>query len=165
MSSQTRQAGRADAESQCFGDERLAVNRHRAALTRFIPSRQRIALAFQVECLCMAKQLPFRVTTSSGAGLDFEFPLHPDTQSPVQVANLVSTLLAALDSEIQLQGRVGNGDILQAAAMVLAIRTRMLAAEREQLDSLVKGLLNSALGAAMTVAEGSPGPKPPKGMH
>lgn len=103
----------------------------------------------------MSKRLPYQATTSSGNRFEFDFELHPDTQSPVQVANLLSAVLEALDREIQLQGRVGNGDLLQALAMALAVRTRMLDGDHGRLEALAQDLLKAALASPVTPAAGN----------
>ncbi len=113
----------------------------------------------------MAKHLPYRATTSSGNMFDFEFPLHEETVSPVTVSNLLGAVLAALDREISLIGQVGNGDVLQAMTMALAVRTRMLPGNTAQLDPLVSALLQAALAAPVTPAEGNLPPDGTRDMH
>jgi hypothetical protein len=43
----------------------------------------------------MPKRLPYRAVTASGNQFEFEFPLHPETASTVDVFNLLSAVLAA----------------------------------------------------------------------
>ncbi len=106
----------------------------------------------------MPRRLPYRATTSSGNQFDFEFPLHPQTVDAVHVSNLLSAVLDGVDRQIKLMGEVGNGDVLQAMAMALAVRTRMLGPSTPQLDGLVRGLLDTALSAG---AEPGPANLPP----
>ena len=113
----------------------------------------------------MARHLPYRATTSTGNQFDFEFPLHAETVSAVHVSNLMSAILAALDREIKLHGQVGNGDVLQAVAMALAVRTRMLPGDPAQLDPTVQGLLATALSAPVTPAEGNLRPDHGREVH
>lgn len=113
----------------------------------------------------MAKQLPYRATTSTGNQFDFEFPLHAETVSAVHVSNLLSAVLAALDREIRLLGQVGNGDVLQAVTMALAVRTRMLSGDPALLDRSVQGLLETALSAPVTPAAGNLPPGQDRDVH
>lgn len=113
----------------------------------------------------MAKTLPYRAMTASGDQFDFEFSLHEETVSAVNVSNLLSAVLAALDREIRLIGQVGNGDVLQAVAMALVVRTRMLAQDPAKLDLLVAALLQAALAAPVTPAEGNLPPDAGREVH
>jgi hypothetical protein len=113
----------------------------------------------------MSKRLPYRATTASGNQFEFELPLHPDTGSAVNVANLLTAVLAALDHEARQMGSVSNGDVLQAVAMALAVRTRILPGQPDQLVELARGLLENALGAAMVAAPGNLPPDEPRGVH
>jgi hypothetical protein len=113
----------------------------------------------------MARHLPYRATTSTGNRFDFEFPLHAETVSAVHVSNLLSAVLAALDREIRLLGQVGNGDVLQAVAMALAVRTRMLPGDPALLDPSVRGLLETALSAPVAPAAGNLPPGQDRDVH
>lgn len=92
--------------------------------------------------------LPYSVTTRSGTRIDFSFPLHEETGSPVQVGQLASALLATLDREISGLGEVSNGDLLQALAIATAARAAMIEAPLDSSVRLIEQLLGSALGAA-----------------
>jgi hypothetical protein len=98
----------------------------------------------------MADHLEYHVSTSSGNRFDLSFPLHPDTMSKTQVARLLTAILGAVDTEINTAGGVGNGDVLQAVAMALAVRARILGVPSEQIDNLARELVNAALGASVT---------------
>lgn len=113
----------------------------------------------------MAKRLPYKATTSSGQQHEFDFPLHPDTASPVKISNLVSALLACLDRELGQLGPVSNGDVLQALAMVMAIRTRILPGRPDELAGLSSGLLQSALEAPAPTAQPAVVPEPGGRVH
>lgn len=113
----------------------------------------------------MSKRLPYKARTASGNEFDFEFPLHPETDSAVNVANLISALLETLDREIGHMGRVGNGDVLQALAMTLAVRTRMLPDNPELLAKLAQELLESALTASMGPAGDAAQPEAGDTVH
>ena len=93
------------------------------------------------------KKLPFRARTTSGDLFDIEFPLHAETQSAVRVAQLISAVLEAIDKDIALAGETSNGDVLQAAAMAMAIRARMIDVPHETLQRLSQQLLEDALDA------------------
>ena len=112
----------------------------------------------------MPRTLPYKVTTATGNQLEFEFPLHPQTVSPVQVSQLLTAVLAALDREIKLLGQVGNGDLLQALAMALAARSRMLGGG-EPVEKLSRELLDAALSASVQEGEGNLRPDEPKAVH
>jgi hypothetical protein len=93
------------------------------------------------------KHLPYRVTTATGAVLDIQFPLHADTVSAVTVSQLLDSVLRTLSREIAVLSNVGNGDILQALAMALAVRTGIIHAPFELLAEQSAALLDTALEA------------------
>jgi len=98
-------------------------------------------------------KLPYRAETATGAVLDFEFPLHPETGSAIRVAQLTSAVLEALDREVKLSDDVANGDLLQALAFALAVRARMIHAPLQQTGQLTAQLLAQALEAAEQAEE------------
>ncbi|MEO1574548.1 MAG: hypothetical protein AAFU65_06260 [Pseudomonadota bacterium] len=100
----------------------------------------------------MAKSLPYRATTSSGEVIDLEFALHPQTQSAVRVSQVLTAVLGAIDREVSLTGDTGNGDVLQALAMALAVRARMIPMSADTLDGLARALVNSALDSARSAS-------------
>lgn len=95
----------------------------------------------------MPKLLPYRVTTATGTVLDIEFPLHGETVSAMRVGQLLSATLAQIDRELKIFGDTANGDVLQALAMALAVRTAMIQGPRHVTDALAGDLLDAALGA------------------
>lgn len=95
----------------------------------------------------MASHLPFRATTASGDRYDISFPLHPETRSPARVAQLLSALLETLSRETQASGETSNGDLLQALAMAIAVRARMIGAPPRVTDRLATDLVDTALAA------------------
>lgn len=113
----------------------------------------------------MAKKLPYRAVTASGNQFEFEFPLHPDTASSVHVHNLLDVLLGTLDRELRHMPGVSNGDVLQALAMLLALRTRVLPGREEMLAGLSRDLLESALSAAVAEPPGNLPPDQPRDVH
>lgn len=94
------------------------------------------------------KKLPYRAITETGDVFEFEFPLHEETGSPMRVDQILSTVLAAVDRDLSLAGDTSNGDVLQALAMALATRARMIHAEPASASFLARRLVDTALEAA-----------------
>jgi len=92
--------------------------------------------------------LPYRATTSSGEVIDVTFDLHAETRSASDVTELLTALLGALDERVTRQGNVSNGDVMQALAMALAVRTAMLHAPYTVGQDLATALAAHALAAA-----------------
>jgi hypothetical protein len=78
---------------------------------------------------------------------DIEFPLHNDTVDAVRVGQLVSTLLQAIERDLDVVGEMSNGDVLQALAMATAVRARMIHASQDLTEAIAKELVGIALGA------------------
>lgn len=99
--------------------------------------------------------LPFRAHTATGSRLDFDFPLHADTGDVAGLAQLVGALLDTLDGAVTGPAPVSNGDVLQALAMTLAVRTTMIAAPHDDCAALARALVDGALeaGAAARTRE------------
>ena len=93
------------------------------------------------------KTLPYRIKTGTGDTFDVEFPLHEETEDPVRVGQLVSQLLSTIDRDLALFSETSNGDVLQALAMVLAVRARMVHADNDTTARLSTQLLSTALTA------------------
>jgi len=102
------------------------------------------------------KKLPYRVRTAAGDTFDVVFPLHDETGDAVRVDQLVTALLDAIDRDIAVAGETSNGDVLQAAAMALAIRARMIHAPREVTERLTAQLVASALKVVSATERESP---------
>ncbi len=92
----------------------------------------------------MARPLPFTAKTDTGETFDITFPLHPSTESAIRVHQLLGDLLETLTREIR-RDPMANGDVMQAAAMALAIRARMIAADPAVTSDLARELLENAL--------------------
>jgi hypothetical protein len=99
------------------------------------------------------KHLPYRVTTSTGAIIDMQFPLHAQTVSAVTVSQLLDSVLQTLSREVALAPTIGNGDILQALAMALAVRSGIIHAPFDFVAAETQALLATALDA---VSRGEP---------
>lgn len=102
------------------------------------------------------RPLPYRVETATGDTLDITFPLHGETDSPMRVDQLLSAILNAVDQDIKLCGETANGDVLQALAMALAVRARMIHAPEDVTAKLANELLESATAAATQAERSSP---------
>jgi hypothetical protein len=99
--------------------------------------------------------LPYRIRTKTGGVYDFDFPLHRETGNPQMVGRLVSQMLDAVDRELAEQNEASNGDVLQAIAMAMACRARMIHAKSGTVEGLCRSLLDTALGAAVAAADSS----------
>jgi hypothetical protein len=98
--------------------------------------------------LLMLTSLPYDVKTATVETIAFEFPLHGDTQSAMRVSQLLDAVLATLDRELRVLGNTANGDVMQALAMALAVRTAMLHAPYAVGQQLAVDLAGTALAAA-----------------
>ena len=92
--------------------------------------------------------LTYSAVTSGGRAFDIEFPLHPETRSHEAVSEMLTSLLETLSKTVESRKDVSDGDVLQALAMTLAIRGRMVDASPETLRSLVAQLFETAFDAA-----------------
>ena len=97
-------------------------------------------------------QLPYRAITDTGAVLDVTFPLHEQTASAMRVQQLLSALLATLTREIAVLGPTGNGDVLQALAMALAVRAGMVGPAPAAALTLSRELVVTATDAVSRAA-------------
>ncbi len=94
------------------------------------------------------KHLKYSALTSGGRAFDIAFPLHPQTRSPEAVSEMITGLLEALTAHVELRKDISDGDVLQALAMALAVRARMVDAAPESTLILVRGLVEKAHQAA-----------------
>jgi hypothetical protein len=102
------------------------------------------------------KRLPYRATSSTGDIFDFDFPLNQDTADPVRISQLISEILLSIDRTLALGGPTSNGDVLQAIAMAMSVRARMIHAPTETSSRLTMELLSTALAAAGITARRAP---------
>lgn len=93
------------------------------------------------------KKLPYTATTRTGDGFEIEFPLHRETVDAVRVEQLLSALLQTIDHDVEVIGEMSNGDVLQALAMAMAIRARMIHAPNGVTQDIARGLLETSLEA------------------
>ncbi|WP_018873551.1 hypothetical protein [Thioalkalivibrio sp. ALJ16] len=102
--------------------------------------------------------LPYRYTTPSGEAVSFEFRLHPETGSAVRVQQLLDRLTETLDHEIGILGDTCNGDVLQALAMALAVRTEMIPADPDMTRGLARDVVERALRSLAEAEHRQTGP-------
>ena len=93
-------------------------------------------------------RLLYTALTSKGRAFDIEFPLHPQTRSPEAVSEMITGLLEALTSQVQARRDISDGDVLQALAMTLAVRARLVEAAPQSTLVLVQDLVETAHRAA-----------------
>jgi len=102
--------------------------------------------------------LPYRYTTPTGDAVSFEFALHPETGSAVRVQQLLDRLVETLDHEIGILGDTCNGDVLQALAMALAVRTEMIPADPRMTRNLARDVVERALRSLSEAQHRQTGP-------
>ncbi len=93
------------------------------------------------------RHLPYRYQSPTGDVISFDFPLHDQTGSAMRVHQLLDRILGVLNHEVGLLGDTQNGDLLQALAMALAVRTELIRADPEFTHRLARELTNQALSA------------------
>jgi hypothetical protein len=94
------------------------------------------------------QHLLFTAVAANGRAFDIEFPLHPQTRSSDAVSSLVTVLLEALSRALRQQQATSDGDLLQALAMTLAVRARILDMDPDSRRRLVGQLVATAMEAA-----------------
>jgi hypothetical protein len=104
-------------------------------------------LFIQTKKAMQMSKLPYKVTTANGKIYLVDFELHPETASAVHVNHLLTAVLDALDNEIGVLGDAATGDVLQALAMALATRTRIVPNQSTALDESVLALVENSLDA------------------
>ncbi|MGA7982659.1 MAG: hypothetical protein WCA32_20860 [Chromatiaceae bacterium] len=93
--------------------------------------------------------LPYTAVTSTGEAFDIRFPLHPQTGSEEAVAGMLTSVLDALTRTLADRSDVTDGDVLQALAMALAIRARMVDAKPSASMRLMHELVDGAFAATL----------------
>jgi len=92
--------------------------------------------------------LKYTAVAASGRTFEMDFPLHPDTRSSADVSRMVTALLRAVNDSVEAGGEVSDGDVLQALAMAMAVRSRLIDVDPEVVQRLSHALLDTAFGAA-----------------
>lgn len=101
----------------------------------------------------MPKNLPFTVFHKSGGAVEYNFPLHPETQSATDVHNVLAHLLDALTFLLDNK-KMSNGDVLQAITMLLAMRADMIDVDRDTVRSLIEQLIAGNMAATYAAIHG-----------
>ncbi len=95
----------------------------------------------------MPKNLPFTVFHRSGGAVEYNFPLHPETQSAADVHSILEHLRDALTFLLDNK-KMSNGDVLQAITMLLCLRADMVVdVERDTVRSLIEQMIASNMAA------------------
>jgi hypothetical protein len=97
-------------------------------------------------------RLPYTAVTSAGQAFDIQFPLHAETSSAQTVADLLTGVLGAVSARVEAGQGVSDGDVLQALAMAMAVRARMVAVPPKTSLSLMHGLLDAAFAATLNAS-------------
>lgn len=95
------------------------------------------------------QELDYTTITGSGEALDIRFPLHQETRSAGAVADMLSAVLAALSKQIEDGGETSDGDVLQALAMAMAVRARMVDVPPAVSLRLMNELVDDAFAATL----------------
>ncbi|WP_416899215.1 MAG: hypothetical protein ACMVY4_05715 [Minwuia sp.] len=101
-------------------------------------------------------KLPYTCHTAFGDTYEIEFQLHDATENPMRTGQLVDAILGAIDRDIDVCGDTSNGDVLQALAMAMAIRSGMIHAPKPVTDQLARDLLDRAIDAMSEANQTSP---------
>lgn len=91
--------------------------------------------------------IPYAITTDTADKFEFSFPLHPSTSSALRVHQLLEMLIDQLSRDVR-EIETANGDVLQALAMAIAVRSRMIGAAPDVTAKLASDLVATALKAA-----------------
>ncbi|PCH59892.1 MAG: hypothetical protein COC05_05750 [Gammaproteobacteria bacterium] len=101
----------------------------------------------------MPKNLPFTVFHRSGGAVEYNFPLHPETQSATDVHNVLAHLRDALTFLLDNK-KMGNGDVLQAITMLLCMRADMVDIDRDTMRSLIEKMIAENMAATHAAVRG-----------
>ena len=103
----------------------------------------------------MARPLPFTAITDTAEKYDITFPLHPSTEAPMRVHQLLGDILEVVSREVR-RDNMANGDVLQAMAMALAVRARMIASDPNTTTDLARDLLDAAIQGVLAAEVTTP---------
>ncbi|MFW2436562.1 MAG: hypothetical protein ACN4FJ_01740 [Parvibaculales bacterium] len=103
----------------------------------------------------MARPLPFTAVTDTAEKFDINFPMHPATEAPMRVHQLIGDILETVSREVR-RDNMANGDVLQAMAMALAVRARMIASHPETTTGLARDLLEAAIEGVLEAQVSAP---------
>jgi hypothetical protein len=94
-------------------------------------------------------RLPYTAVTTAGEAFDIQFPLHAETRSAEAVADILTAVLGAISARVESRQGVSDGDVLQALAMAMAVRARMVAVPPKTSLSLMHGLVDETFAATL----------------
>lgn len=96
------------------------------------------------------KVLPFTALSDGGSAVHMSFRLHDQVIDPDRVGKLASALLETISEEVTGVDvdPMGNGDVLQALALAMAVRARIIDAPPETIRKVVDSLVADAMDAA-----------------
>lgn len=94
-----------------------------------------------------SRVLPFSVLAAGGESFTAMFPLHVQTVSPEFVGRLTTALLGTVSETLEGAFGPSDGDVLQALALALAVRTRVIDAPAGAGARVAGQLLATALTA------------------
>ena len=93
------------------------------------------------------RKLPYSITTATLTKINFFFELSEDTKSPISVHQLFDLILTNINKETKITN-LSNGDIIQALAMALAVRMKMVAANEKVVEKIVIDCVSKAINAS-----------------
>lgn len=93
------------------------------------------------------RKLPITTVTARGEARDIAFPLHEQTRDEALLEDLVPALLQTITERLAAHHPASDGDVLQALAMVAAIRTDMVDAPAHQAAGAFRRFYETALQA------------------
>ena len=100
-------------------------------------------------------KLPYSITTSTLTKINFLFELSKDTKSPISVHQLLNLILTNINKETKIIN-LSNGDIIQALAMALAVRMKMVTANDQVIEKIVIDCVSRAINASKSAVIESP---------
>ena len=92
-------------------------------------------------------KIPYSITTETLTKINFLFELSIDTKSPITVYQLLDLILHKISQETRIT-EISNGDVIQALAMALAVRMKMVSANDKVVEKIVIERVTKALIAA-----------------
>ena len=95
------------------------------------------------------RKLSYTTITSGGDAFDIAFPLHDETRSAESVGKILCAVLTSVSAEITQGVETSDGDVLQALAMALAVRARLVEVRPAVSLKLMHELLDGAFAATL----------------
>jgi hypothetical protein len=95
------------------------------------------------------QKLSYTTVTNGGDAFDIRFPLHDETRSAEIVAAILSAVLSSVSAEIEQESKTSDGDVLQALAMAMAVRARLVDVPPAVSLKLMHELVDEAFSATL----------------